>query len=206
MIDISIVLSAILGYVIGSIPWALIIGKVFFKKDIRDFGSHNLGGTNAGRVLGLHIGIIVILLDSSKALLAMYIASKVFNNVDAIAIAGFIACLGHSWPLFAKFKGGKSVATGYGFLLGLGIFITKDIVFILVYPLLSFLIILGYTKYVSLSSMLSLIIASIIAFLTFEIKLYAYLVLILTLIVIYRHRANINRLLNNKESKIKFIK
>lgn len=192
------------GYLIGSISWALIIGKVFFQKDIREYGSGNLGGTNAGRVLGKPIGITVILLDAMKAFLLMWLCSYVFP--PAIPYAGLAVCVGHCFPIFAGFRGGKGVACAFGYLLALGLFVTHDAVFSFVYPLLVFLLVLGLSRMVSLSSMCALVAASIIAFLTFENYLLASQVLILTALVIFRHIPNILRIIKGTENKVSFLK
>ncbi len=194
----------ILGYIIGSIPWALIIGLVFFKKDIRNYGSGNLGGTNAGRVLGKPIGMLVIVLDALKAFLVMWLVSAI--TPAAVPYAGLAVCIGHCFPVFANFKGGKAVACSYGYLLAMGLFVTGDPVFSFVYPLLVFLIVLCLSKMVSLSSMCGMLSATLIAFLTFKVKTYAWLILILTLFVIVRHIPNIRRIIQKKESKVSFIK
>ena len=126
-----ILIWIIIGYIIGSIPWGLIIGKVFYKKDIRQYGSGNLGGTNAGRVLGKKAGIAVIVLDALKALILMVIARFIYP--EAIAYTGAAVMVGHCFPLFANFKGGKGVACAFGYLLALGILGVSDIWFCFVY-------------------------------------------------------------------------
>ncbi len=199
-----IILWIIIGYLIGSISWALIIGKVFFHKDIREYGSGNLGGTNAGRVLGKPIGLLVIVLDALKALILMIICNYIFP--PAIAYAGLAVSVGHCFPIFAQFKGGKGVACAFGYLLGLGLFVTGDVIFIFLYPLLIFLFVLGLSKMVSLSSMIALISATIIGFITFDEIIYAYLILILCALVIFRHIPNIIRIIKGKENKVSFIK
>lgn len=194
----------IIGYLVGSIPWALIIGKVFYGIDIRTKGSGNLGGTNAGRVLGKKVGIIVIILDALKAFIIMVICNKL--DLDYTRYAGLAVCIGHCFPIFANFKGGKAVACSMGYVLGIAIFITHDVVFTFIYPLLVFLIILCLFKYVSLASMCGLISATIMGFLTYKDNSLATLVLLLTIFVIFMHRANIIRLINGNENKVSFIK
>ncbi len=194
----------IIGYLVGSIPWALIIGKVFYGIDIRTKGSGNLGGTNAGRVLGKKVGIIVIILDALKAFIIMVICNKL--DPDYTRYAGLAVCIGHCFPIFANFKGGKAVACSMGYVLGIAIFITHDVVFTFIYPLLVFLIILCLFKYVSLASMCGLISATIMGFLTYKDNSLATLVLLLTIFVIFMHRANIIRLINGNENKVSFIK
>ena len=201
---IMTIIWIVIGYIVGSIPWALVIGKVFYKKDIRQFGSGNLGGSNAGRVLGGKAGVIVVVLDAAKALVVMALTSKFAPQ--AIAYAGAAACIGHCFPVFAQFKGGKAVATTFGFLLGLGLFGCADFVFIFIYPVLFFFMILGLTKMVAIASCLSMVVATIISFLTTDSILISIFVLALTLFIIYRHRANIQRILKKQENKITWLK
>lgn len=198
-----IILWIIIGYFMGSIPWALVIGKTFFNKDIRNYGSGNLGGTNAARVLGLPIGILVIVLDALKAFLVMTICNRIYPN--AIIFAGLAACVGHCYPFFANFRGGKAVACAFGYLLGMGLYVTGDVVFSFVYPVLFFFVVLGFTKYVSLASMSSMVFETIVAFLTYKNNTAATLVLLLTLFIIFRHASNIRKLINKKETKVKLL-
>ena len=106
------ILCILLGYLLGSLPFALIIGKVFYHTDIRQYGSGNLGGTNAGRVLGKKAGISVIVFDVLKVVLAIAIATQV-SKVAGIW-TGLACCIGHCYPVFAKFHGGKAVSTIFG--------------------------------------------------------------------------------------------
>ena len=198
-----IILWIILGYLIGSIPWALVIGKLFFKKDIRNYGSGNLGGSNAGRVLGGPIGVIVIVLDALKAFLVMTLCN--YLTPEAVLYSGLAAVIGHCYPIFANYRGGKGVACAYGYLLAVGLYVTHDIIFAFIYPVLFFFLILGITKYVSLGSMCGLLFETLIGFLTYQNNTAAILVLLLTLFVIFRHYPNIKRLLAKKETKVKFL-
>lgn len=194
----------IIGYIVGSIPWGLIIGKVFYKKDIREYGSGNLGGTNAGRVLGKKAGIAVIVLDALKALIIVFVVS--FIHRSSAPYAGAAVMIGHCFPLFANFRGGKGVASAFGYLLALGIMGFGDIFFLFIYPFLFFLLTLGLSKMVSLSSMIGLTSAAILVFFTSgDIKL-SILILIIDLFVIYRHSANIKRIIQGKENKVRWIK
>ena len=108
----QILISSLMGYLIGSIPFALVIGKVFYNTDIREHGSGNLGGTNAGRTLGAKAGIAVSILDVLKATIAMIITSLFCE--EAVIYAGFFATFGHCFPIFANFKG-KSRFNGIWF-------------------------------------------------------------------------------------------
>lgn len=195
----EIAIAALIGYSIGSIPWALIIGSVFYKTDIRKHGSGNLGGTNAGRVLGKKVGVSVSVLDALKSVLATAIVYFIFPQ--QIAVAGFMAAIGHCFPLFANFKGGKAVASIMGFLLSMGLFQLMPI-WIFIIALGSFFAILYLTKYVSLSSMLSIAIA-LIATTFFEIdSMYRVYLGLLLALTIWRHKENIRRILKKEERKI----
>ena len=196
-------LSCLFGYLFGSIPFALVIGKVFYKTDIREHGSGNLGGTNAGRTLGKKAGISVAVLDVLKATLAMTVVS-LFSK-EYIIYAGFFATLGHCYPIFANFKGGKAVSTAFGFLLGITVFITHRPLMHFILPLVFFFGILYLTKMVSLSAMCALSIATIILFISKVPQNISIAFLVITLIVIYRHKENITRIKNGTESKISWM-
>lgn len=197
-------LCIILGYLLGSIPFALVIGKVFYKTDIRKYGSGNLGGTNAGRVLGPKAGIAVILCDVFKVVIATGVATLVSN--EAAIWTGLACCIGHCYPVFANFKGGKAVSTVFGFLLGTSIFVFSKISFFIV-PAVMFLIVLYLFKFVSLASICATICSSLYistAFWSLNIQNIAIIVAswLMTLLVIYRHSVNIEKIKNGNENKI----
>ncbi|MEG0528058.1 MAG: glycerol-3-phosphate 1-O-acyltransferase PlsY [Longicatena sp.] len=193
-----------LGYVLGSIPFALVIGKVFYKTDVRNFGSGNLGGSNAGRVLGKNAGISVIACDVLKVVLAVGIVS-IFDR-EASIWAGLAACIGHCYPVFAGFHGGKAVATMFGFLLSTSIFTFQNGWYVII-PFIFFVIVLYLGKMVSLSSMVAAVVStiyiSVMQYTTsIEIVIASWL---LTILVIYRHRSNIKKIKNKTENKIKWL-
>lgn len=191
------VIFIVLAYLLGSIPFALIIGKVGYNIDIREHGSGNLGATNAFRILGIKAGIIVTLADILKGTLATVlplIAGYFYDIEVSRLIVGIFAVLGHTYPIFAKFKGGKAVATSGGVILGL-----NPVLFLIM--LLTFFITLYLSKYVSLASMLTGVISTIISFFFGDYLLFG-LILILTIFVIYRHKENIKRIINKTEPKI----
>ncbi|MEK9198299.1 glycerol-3-phosphate 1-O-acyltransferase PlsY [Ureibacillus sp. 179-F W5.1 NHS] len=200
MINAIILICA---YVIGSIPSGLWIGKIFYKTDIREHGSGNLGATNSFRVLGKKAGTVVTILDILKGTAATLLPLIPYFNDSTIhpLILGAIAVVGHMFPLFAGFRGGKAVATSGGVLLGYA----WPLFIILV---LGFLIALKITKIVSLSSMLVSIIALIYSIIyvivTGDVSLLI-LVIILTAFIFYRHRANIKRIKEGTEPKVKWI-
>lgn len=186
-------LFAIIAYLLGSIPSALIIGKIGFNIDIREKGSGNLGATNAFRVLGIKAGTIVVLMDILKGTLATVI--PLFFDVEVSRlIIGIFAVLGHTYPIFAKFRGGKAVATSGGIILGV-----SPILFTVM--VLTFLISLYFSKYVSLSSMITGVVTVIVSIFLRDIILII-VVTVLTLFVFYRHRDNIKRIKNRTEPKI----
>ncbi|WP_047981165.1 glycerol-3-phosphate 1-O-acyltransferase PlsY [Ornithinibacillus contaminans] len=187
------IIFAVVAYLLGSIPSALIVGKVGYKIDIREHGSGNLGATNTFRVLGMKAGIIVTLADILKGTIATAIPLLFDADVYRLAI-GIFAVIGHTYPLFAKFKGGKAVATSGGIVLGVSPLLFAIMV-------LTFLLTLYITKYVSLSSMITGIVAVIAAVFIGDLGLLI-VTAALTLFVIYRHIANIKRIINKTEPKI----
>jgi len=188
-------LLILIGYLLGSIPSGLIIGKLMSGVDIREHGSGNLGGTNAFRVLGFKGGLIVISADIAKGIIPAFIGLIWMGELGAI-IAGTASVLGHAFPLFAGFKGGKSVATAVGVFLVLmpwAIGVAAIVFFTTLFT----------TRYVSLASMLgaiTLVITSIVLVKSYWIILASILVVIF---LIYRHRGNIKRILRGTENKAK---
>ena len=193
-------LLIVVGYLFGSIPWALIIGKVFYKKDIREYGSKNLGGSNAIRTLGLVPGVAVIILDSCKALIFTYLVS--LYDVSLIPICGLFVCIGHCYPIFAHFKGGKAVACALGYVLGINIFIEHQILLGVVVPMIIFAIVLVLSRYMSLSSMSAITAGNIIGWFIYGNLDAKILICILNIFVIIKHRANIKRIIDGNENKI----
>jgi len=195
-----IILFIIIAYLLGSIPSALIIGKLTQKIDIREYGSGNMGATNAFRILGTKAGIIVTLADILKGTLATLIPvfAAMYIDIDVSRLLiGLFAVLGHTFPIFARFKGGKAAATSAGVILGV-----SPLMFVII--LLLFIIILYLSKYVSLASMLTGIIASVIAYFISDSFLF-WVILILTIFVCIRHKDNIKRIKNKTEPKITWL-
>ncbi|MDC3416278.1 glycerol-3-phosphate 1-O-acyltransferase PlsY [Aquibacillus salsiterrae] len=193
----NFILLAIVAYLIGSIPFGLIVGKIGYNTDIREHGSGNLGGTNTFRVLGIKAGIIVTAGDILKGTLATQLPILVGNDSVNPLIIGVFAVIGHMYPIFAKFKGGKAVATSGGIILGV-----SPLLFLII--LLTFFIVLYITKYVSISSMVTGVITVITSIIMQDIGLII-ITSILTLFVFYRHRTNIKRIINKTEPKIKWM-
>lgn len=201
---IEIMISIFIGYVLGSIPFALVIGKVFYKTDIRNFGSKNLGGGNAGRVLGKKAGLSVMTLDILKVALAIFLTSF-FKHADIVmVIAGLFAAIGHCFPVFAGFKGGKAVATMYGFLFGMALFGAYDLR-IFVFPLIVFLIVLYLSKIISLSSICSALFITAYIGLTDDSLVMLRALIIFSVLIIWRHRKNIEKMIRGEENKISWM-
>ena len=200
----EIIIAIIIGYVLGSIPFALVIGKVFYKTDIRNFGSKNLGGGNAGRVLGKKAGLAVMTLDILKVALAICITSF-FEHADIVMIhAGLFAAIGHCFPIFARLKGGKAVAAMYGFLFGMALFGPYDLT-IFIFPIIVFLVVLYLGKMISLSSICSaLFITTYIGF-TDDSAVMLGALIIFTILIIWRHRTNIVKMMRREENKISWM-
>lgn len=186
----------ILAYLLGSIPFGLIVGKIGYGVDIREHGSGNLGGTNTFRILGVKAGLIVTISDILKGTLAASLP-LLFNNELNPLLVGVFAVIGHTYPIFAKFKGGKAVATSAGLLL----FVQPVMVITMI---AFFFLVLYLSKYVSLSSMLAGVYGIIYSIFIGEIGLIIVISL-LTAFVIYRHRANIKRIMNKTEPKVKWL-
>lgn len=197
-------LYMVMGYLIGSIPFALVIGKVFYKTDVREHGSGNLGGTNTGRVLGKKAGVAVIVLDILKVVFAVWIASM-YSPASGL-LTGLACCIGHCYPIFAHFKGGKAVATMFGFLLSISIFVFSN-AFYFFGPLVMFFLMLYLYKWVSLASISAAICSTIQIFsLNWNADPESIMVMVgsalLTLLVICRHKANIGKVRAGTEGRI----
>lgn len=195
-----IILTIIICYIIGSVPTGYLVGKIFFRIDIRQCGSGNIGATNVFRTLGVIPGILVLIIDFIKGFICtQYVSTLLISNLQNIEIlriiCGMCSIIGHNWTIFLNFKGGKGVATSIGVFLALtpvelGI---SSIVFLLVVLI---------TRYVSLGSIVSSI-AFLILILIFKKSLYIVLFATLaTTLIIIRHISNIKRILEGKENAI----
>lgn len=200
-----IVLMLILSYLIGAIPNGYVIGKVFFKKDIREFGSGNTGATNSFRVLGKPAGFIVTFLDIFKGFITVFF--PLWLTVHAHGpistffthglIVGIFAIIGHVYPIYLKFKGGKAVATSAGVVLGV------NPILLLILAVIFFGI-LYLTKYVSLSSIIAAISCVIGSLVIHDYILFGMSAFV-SIILIFRHRSNIVRIFKGEEPKIKWM-
>lgn len=196
------------GYLLGSIPTAVWLGKLKYNVDVREHGSNNAGATNTFRVLGKKAGTVVLLIDICKGVLAVllpWIFGVAIWESDMLIhlqlTGGIAAVLGHVFPLFANFKGGKGVATSLGIILG-------------IHPLTAavclvfFLVVFVTFSYVSLGAIIAAISFPIILILVWEVSNVALIIfsIVLSLAVVFTHHKNIKRLLKGEESKMNLFK
>ena len=201
---IELLAAVLIGYFLGSVPFALVIGKVFYKKDIRNYGSGNLGGSNAGRVLGKKAGLAVMTMDILKVTMAIFITSLFATRDTSLIVAGLSAAAGHCFPIFAHFKGGKAVATMYGFLFGMAL-IGGYSFWIFFLPLLAFLAILYVGKIVAVASVGSAVINTIYIYFALDSMEMFVASLLFTIVMAIRHRKNFERMINHEENKISWM-
>ena len=185
----------ILAYLIGSIPFALIVGKLMYQKDIREFNSRNLGATNSLITLGIKAGLFVALGDIGKGVFASALPSILSIDVDPIYV-GFFAIVGHCFPIFAGFRGGKAVATTIGVLLFSVPWLSFFAVFI-------FFTATYISKYLFIGS-LSMGFSISISYLALNDLNKSMLFLGLFVLMIYLHRSNINNFIHKKEIKVRY--
>jgi len=190
--DINLIIVAVYSYVLGSIPFGLILTKIFLKKDIREIGSGNIGTTNVLRTGKKSLAVATLLLDLLKGYFSLAITFIYFENL--ISYSGLICFIGHIFPVWLKFKGGKGVATYLGIILALSY--KFFLIFGITWLVLSFLF-----RYASLSSIISSLIVFVYSY--FFISNFSLILFIFFVIIIYTHRENIVRLKNSEESKIK---
>ena len=184
----------IAAYLIGSIPMGLIFGKLIWKKDLRRFGSHNIGATNAWRIIGRKAGLLIFILDFLKGQLGVLLGACMFASPGAMVVGGLFAVLGHMFPIFIGFKGGKGVATGLGVIAALMPKITA-IVFIV------WIVLTLITRYVSVASIVAAVLTPILAAVFKEPIIYFLFGLVAAVVIVFRHRDNIRRLKAGRENK-----
>ncbi len=207
MINSSNIILLFFAYLLGSIPTAVWIGKFFYKIDVREYGSGNAGATNVFRVLGKKAGIPVMVIDVLKGFAAVSLAhfssyakdSNQYINLELVL--GIASLVGHIFPLFASFRGGKGIATLLGIILCVHPFAALISMGI-------FILVLLLSSYVSLSSMISAIMFPIIVIFVFKTKVPSLIIfsILIAIMVLITHQKNIERLLRREESKSKLIK
>ncbi|HCX2787734.1 TPA: glycerol-3-phosphate 1-O-acyltransferase PlsY [Staphylococcus aureus] len=200
-----IIVMLLLSYLIGAFPSGFVIGKLFFKKDIRQFGSGNTGATNSFRVLGRPAGFLVTFLDIFKGFITVFFPLWLPVHADGPIstfftnglIVGLFAILGHVYPVYLKFQGGKAVATSAGVVLGV------NPILLLILAII-FFIVLKIFKYVSLASIVAAI-CCVIGSLIIQDYILLVVSFLVSIILIIRHRSNIARIYRGEEPKIKWM-
>lgn len=188
-----VIFAGVVGYLLGSANSALIVGK-FYGVDIRQHGSGNAGATNALRTLGKKAALFVLIGDLAKGIISYLIGYYLAGGLGALA-GGTAAILGHNWPLYFKFKGGKGVLTSLAVVLMMDWRIALIILGI-------FIVIVALTRYVSLGSIIGAALFPIISLLLSKETKFVVFALAIGLLVIFRHRANIERILKGNESRL----
>lgn len=190
-----IILAGILAYILGSIPFAYIIGKYFYKSDIRTLGSGNVGSTNVLRNYGKKAAIATLILDVLKGYIGVFIGEKL-AGYDGVCLTFILVVIGHMYSIFLKFKSGKGVATSAGAML----FINPMILLI---ALVVFLLTVAITKMVSLGSILAVISALVLSYINYWPTKLFWAIVLICFLIIFKHRSNIQRMINGEESKIR---
>ena len=193
-VNTQIALIVLASYLLGSIPFGFLMARKQ-KIDIRKHGSGNIGATNVLRTLGPKFAATVFSLDMFKGTVAIYLARYFTDNAWLIILAGLAAVLGHTFPIFLKFKGGRGAATGLGILLG----IAPDIFF---FAFTLVVIIVAATRYVSVASMVTPLAVTVALWLLNRPVAYTTFAGAVSILIILRHIPNIKRLLRGKEPKI----
>lgn len=187
------VILALLGYFIGTIPCSYMVGKFYGKIDVRQHGSGNAGATNVLRTVGKKAALVALLGDVLKGVLPALIG-RYFLGIEGAVLASLFAVIGHCYPVTLKFKGGKGVATAGGLIIG-----TNPLI---AFILFIYMLILVYIKkYVSLASITAAIFYPVICYFVYDRLIITLLTTILGLLIVFKHRGNIKRLIEGKESK-----
>ena len=184
----------LIAYLLGSIPFGVLISKIY-QTDIRKVGSKSTGATNVLRTVGKKPALLTLLGDVGKGMAAVLLGGIFFSSLALVAGMGLIAIIGHDWPVFAKFRGGKGVATSLG-------------VFLILTPcpllltLLIWLLVFGVWRYVSLASILAGVFLPLLIWLFLGVGILFFISLAAGMLLIYRHKSNIQRLLAGNENKL----
>ena len=205
MIAVQFLGVIIIGYLLGAIPFGVIISKLVRGIDVREYGSGSMGMTNVMRTVGAKAGLIVLILDLLKGSAAVALAWAIFHspNHDMVhwgqMAGGVAAVIGHSWPVYIGFRGGRGISTAFGAIL----VISWPIGLICLAVFLLMVAIFRYISLGSISGAIVLVIAMVISYTCYSGPIaYLSFALVVAVIVIFRHRANIKRLLSKTEPKI----
>lgn len=190
----KLIIVSVLSYIIGNISTSYLVAKYAADIDIRKYGSGNAGATNVLRTLGKKAGVAAFLGDALKGVIAV-VLGRLIAGEDGQIFAGLFVVIGHNWPIFLNFKGGKGIATTIGVMTAINPYIVAAIV-----PIGIVIIII--TKYVSLASIMGMIIFPIIMLFTHQNMKLVLFSFILSIMALYRHRTNIKKLMEGTESKL----
>ena len=202
-ISLSVVWIPVVAYLLGTIPFGLLLGKVFGGADVRQAGSGNIGATNVARVAGPVAGVFTLLLDAAKGATAVWMAARFANDSAAwMVIAGLAALVGHCFPIWLGFRGGKGVATAAGFFLVL-------CPLALLGSLTLFILVVVFSRYVSLGSIAAAAAIPILVYFLWAPHhapplTVTFGALAAALLVVYKHDANIQRLVEGREPRFSF--
>lgn len=185
----------IASYLLGSVSFGFIFVKVFKGVDIRTIGSGNPGATNVARLMGFKVAIVVLLLDAFKGWLVAVSIPLVVDDTGFVLLCGLAVILGHNWPIFLKFLGGRGAATTLGFFLGFALLPTV-LIFIGV------IVVIALTRYVSLGSIIGGLAIPVFMLVVPELRNYVLYGLIICLLILFRHFPNIKRLIQGTESRL----
>jgi glycerol-3-phosphate acyltransferase PlsY len=204
-IPMTVVLIPVSAYLLGSIPFGLILAKIFGSGDVRNEGSGNIGATNVARVAGPLAGILTLILDGAKGAAAVLLAER-YSNGSAMwmIIAGLAALIGHCFPIWLKFKGGKGVATAAGVYLAL-----SPLAFLA--GLILFILVVAFWRYVSLGSISAAAAMPMLLYFLWAPHhapppMITFGALAVAMLIVYKHDANLQRLVNGQEPKFSFNK
>jgi glycerol-3-phosphate acyltransferase PlsY len=204
-IPMTVVLIPVSAYLLGSIPFGLILAKIFGSGDVRNEGSGNIGATNVARVAGPLAGILTLILDGAKGAAAVLLAER-YSNGSAMwmIIAGLAALIGHCFPIWLKFKGGKGVATAAGVYLAL-----SPLAFLA--GLILFILVVAFWRYVSLGSISAAAAMPMLLYFLWAPHhapppMITFGALAVAMLIVYKHDANLQRLVNGQEPKFSFSK
>ncbi|MGI5876091.1 MAG: glycerol-3-phosphate 1-O-acyltransferase PlsY [Dethiobacteria bacterium] len=185
----------VLSYLLGSVSFGYLLARIVKGIDIRELGSGNPGATNIMRVMGLRYGLLVLFLDLLKGLVVAIAVSSLTPQTGVVLACGLAVIAGHNWPIFFKFKGGKGAATTLGFFLGFTFLPTLFVVAIVA-------VVFVTTRYVSLGSIVGSIMIPLYMLIISSLRPYFLFGLVVCFIILWRHRSNIERLLNGTEPRL----
>jgi glycerol-3-phosphate acyltransferase PlsY len=192
---VGFIVLFVLAYVVGSIPFGVVVGKVFYGVDVRDHGSGNVGTTNVFRVLGKRAGAVVMVCDILKGYVPAAIAAALFTPWAAIFIAA-APVVGHMYSIFLKGRGGKGIATGAGVVLAL-----VPLAFVIIFA--TWIVLILVTRYVSVASLAAALLVPVLTIFMSEPLPYEIAGVLVAILVWWAHRGNIRRLLAGEENRVK---